>query len=275
MKKMRSLIIGSILLFGPGCRDEPAMDTSGGGGGEGGEPEMCAGVVAGDVRVSSDGELADLEGVGHVEGELRISGDVESLEALACLERVDGRLVIERTMLRDLSGLESLVEAESLVLMENRQLASTRGIGVQDLAGEIDELSGFSGSLSLIRGNHELSELRFDALREMGSMSIGGCGMPPGGDGNDLLEELDEAAFPVLESAVTLSVGSNHGLRTVDGMVSSFGGESPFMSVNFSDNRSLDGARLQELWVEAGLTGRLLTCGNGEGEDACECPPPP
>ncbi|MGH1349154.1 MAG: hypothetical protein ACRBN8_46920 [Nannocystales bacterium] len=227
--------------------------------------------MAGDVSASSEEALMALEGVGRIEGELRVSGGVKSLGALACLEEVGGRLVIERTELRDLSGLENLVAAESLVLSGNAELVSTKGLGVQSLVGEIDELSGYNTSQSEIVGNHQLTELRFDSLQEIGTMAIGHCGSPETRIGNDSLAELGAEAFPVLESAVTLGVASNQSLRSVDGLVDKLGPNPPFLTMFFSDNPDLDGPMFRERWVELGLDDRfLVTCGNGD-EEACMC----
>ena len=267
-----SLLLGSIFFLSLGCQEDPGEDTGGGGEGDGGEPEECAGVVDGDVSVSSEEALMALEGVGRIEGELRISGEVMSLGPLACLQEVGGRLVIEETELRDLSGLEGLVAAESLELLGNTELVSTRGLGVQTLVGEIDELAGFTTSQSQIVGNHQLTELRFDALREVGTVLIGVCGPSEYRVGNDSLEELGESVFPVLESGVTLSVASNAHLQSAGGMLDGFSSGLPFLLLEFSDNFELDGSALRERWVSLGLDDKLRTCGNSGDQEPCDCP---
>ncbi|MCR9159150.1 MAG: hypothetical protein ACE37F_09485 [Nannocystaceae bacterium] len=249
------------------------MGTSGGGDGDGGEPEECAGVVAGDVSVSSEAELADLEGVGRIEGDFRISGDVRALDALACLEEIGGRLTIEQTALRDLSGLEGLIVAESLVIARNSELTTTKGLGLEQLLGEVDELSGFNSSLSEIVGNHQLTELRFDALQELGTIGIGTCGSDQTRVGNDALAALGEEVFPVLESAVTLAISSNGALRSVEGLVDGLARRPSFMLVSISDNSELDGPGVREHWESSGLDEiSLLTCGNDGDPEVCDCP---
>ena len=196
-----------------------------------------------------------------------------NLDALACLEEIGGRLTIEETALRDLSGLEGLVSAESLLILRISELTTTKGLGLEQLLGEIDELSGLNSSLSEIVGNHQLTEVRFDALRELGTIGIGRCGPDETRVGNDALAALGEETFPVLESAVTLSISSNDALRSVEGLVDGLARRPSFMLVSILDNFELDGPGVREHWGNSGLDERfLLTCGNDGDPEACDCP---
>ncbi|MEM6291057.1 MAG: hypothetical protein AAGA54_07320 [Myxococcota bacterium] len=255
-----------------GCAPSSSGPVVGDGSGSGGESTRCFRSLEGDVEVDGAEDLEALDEVRRIGGELSIRGNVGTLEPLACLEEVGGRLRIENTDLEDLRGLEGLASAESLRLAYNGELVTTRGLGVESLYREPDELAGFNTSLSEVVGNHSLVELRFDALREMGTIGIGRCGPEQYRVGNDALRELGAEAFPVLASGGTLAVSAHSALTSLDSLVERLAEQASFRLVFVQENPRIDGPAFRAQWESAGLGGiPLTTCGNG-GEEPCMCP---
>lgn len=227
------------------------------------------------MSIASDADIASLEDVRVVSGALEVTGDVSSLAALHCLEVVEGPLIIEGTTeLEDLSGLENLAAAESLTLKFNDSITTTRGLGLERLFAKPTALSSSSnGSRSEIWGNHVLTDVRFESLREGGAFFFGRCGPAGVGVGNDALVELTASTFPVLDSAVLLYLTSHPSLRSLDGLIGTLAAQSSFVLVQFFDNPELDSSLLRDLWESSGLDGGMLsTCGNMGDTEVCDCP---
>ena len=113
------------------------------------EVKRCAGGVA-----RSNAELTRYEGCARVDGDLAVVG-VTSVNALASLEQVTGKLRIENTeRLYSLAGLESLRGARELTLRNNARLISGDALRNLTQVGRvtISENPRLSAGRGLLRG---------------------------------------------------------------------------------------------------------------------------
>lgn len=132
-----------------------------------GQPTDCGtDTVSAHVVIESDADLAALDGVRAIEGELQINRtDFTNLNALGCIEEVGGELTIfGNDSLDDLTGLENLQRVGGgLVISENAALTDI---------DSFDELAAVQGSL-IIRNNPVLTEVSgFASLVGVGTLIV-------------------------------------------------------------------------------------------------------
>jgi hypothetical protein len=117
--------------------------------------DLDAGVLAGDVLVETQEELAALAGTSAVSGTLRISGydefpRIDDLSALAGLRYVGGDLVIYDTRIETLNGLEALeAVGGSLIIDQNGELFDADALSQLRCVGESVELTWSSALVSI------------------------------------------------------------------------------------------------------------------------------
>ncbi|MCA9709047.1 MAG: hypothetical protein KDK70_24595 [Myxococcales bacterium] len=144
-------------------------------------------VLAGHAVIESEADLAALDGVRAIEGELQIDKtSFTDLDALGCIEEVGSHLTIfGNTALTDVSGLSSLQRVGGdFIFSDNTALVDFDGapalteVGNSLIIHDDDAMTGISGLGSLatigaainIRSNDAL--LHIDGLR--GLRSVGG-----------------------------------------------------------------------------------------------------
>lgn len=261
----------AICLLLIGCGDPPAMAGDGSGTSTGVEPDLpaegCPDMLRDDgpITVASDDELDELRGVTLITDDLRITGDVTTLDALTCLERVEGTLSIRSTtVLAGLEGLGNLRTVGYLTVYRNDELASMRGLGVRDVI-----------QYAVMDENWKLTDVGLDELEHVESIAIGSCmGADPATfTGNSALEVLD--GFDSLEPGpyTTILVAGNDSLVSVDGLVARNGNAN---GMSLWGNESLDITAVESAWEAAGWPPEKLdTCENLNEAKSCDCPIPP
>ncbi len=223
---------------------------------------MCTeDVFTGDVRVSTQSALEALAGYRTIEGDLAITGEVTSLEGLACLGHIGGGLTIESTEeLITLDGLENLKAAAVVLISNNQSLYSIAQLsGLERVIGgfvsinnnpvlesvEGINLSGLTDTL-FVMDNRSLASVALDSAEELTTVMVErnehlvSISLPnltsqrePGIISiytNDALERVDLSR---LVSAYVLSVRSNPALTALD--VSSLRSVAAKFSVDHSD----------------------------------------
>lgn len=161
----------SSTLDDAGSSDASATDA--GDSGQDAAPVGCTrGTLTGAADIFSQADIADFAGYTRITGSLYVGTNisiaftnVSSLQALECLEVVEGEVtILESPELVDLTGLENLESAEALKISFNSGLESLNGL---------TNLSLGSGGL-LVRSNPALTELTdgIVALEPMGTVDI-------------------------------------------------------------------------------------------------------
>lgn len=170
--------LGALLLLGCGgegsSTDEALPDD------DSGELQCGDATLAGHVVIQGEDDLAQLEGIAVIEGELQLDRtSFTALDFLGCVEEVGGQLTIfGNTALVDLGGLDRLTDLqEGLVISENPALTELRGLDRLVEVGDsvvirnnaalraIDGLTGLTGieASLIIRDNDVLEHI--DGLR--------------------------------------------------------------------------------------------------------------
>jgi hypothetical protein len=172
-----------------GCGDD---DGSGDGSGpsDEGQPLQCGTATwPGHLVLGGEADLAMLDGVRVIEGELQIARtSFTDLDFLGCIEEVGGKLTIfGNPALTDLSGLDRLRRAgDGIVFSDNTAVPALAGLGALTEIGDVVLVDGelqSRGSL-VIQGNHAMTEI--SGLRSLvtirGALNI---------RDNDALEHID------------------------------------------------------------------------------------
>lgn len=274
---LRELLATLLMLSACGGDGASAINE----GGEGGAPDVLldlpetdcpANEMSEDILISGDAELEVLEGVTRIDGSLSIAGDVSSLGPLSCLRSVDGPVSVYRTSgLKTLRGLESLVTTHDISISENADLETTEGLGIQEIQSNDSPFA--TGSLR-VRQNPRLAEMRFDELRILEFLSLGGCTQNgEGGNiqhGNSVLVRLDAGVLPNLESEeMAISVSGYSELLEIDAFLEALRGKVTFLSLR-------ENARLDIITIRSQLEGSntfIESCGNLGDDATCMCPP--
>jgi len=166
------------------------MDTLASGPTDDGQPLECGTMTRpGHLVIESEADLAELDGVRAIEGELQIdSTSFTNLDFLGCIEEVGGELTIfGNAQLTDLSGLDRLQRVgDSFIFSENTAVPELAGLGALTEIGGIVEVDGVPqsrGSL-IIQGNHAMTGISgFTSLTTIrGALNI---------RDNDALEHID------------------------------------------------------------------------------------
>lgn len=136
-----------------------------GGGAEESEGAERSPIFAGSIHVSNQEELARLEGVEVITGDLRLSG-VESLAALSSLVHVQGSVLLDsNAALQSLAGLEKLMRVNGdFAIVGAPRLRSLEGLDALEQVGggvalsslAIRDLTGL-GALDFVRGDLAIS----------------------------------------------------------------------------------------------------------------------
>lgn len=164
------------------CGDDGSEDGSATGTPtDDGQPQECGTASRpGHLVIESEADLAELDGVRVIEGELQINDTAfTNLDFLACLEEVGGELTIYgNAQLTDVSGLDGLrrlgasfVFSENTAVTELSGIAALEEIGGSLILGSNSAMTGVPGLTSLstiggalnIRGNDVLEHI--DGLR--------------------------------------------------------------------------------------------------------------
>ncbi|MEZ4452531.1 MAG: hypothetical protein R3B09_23910 [Nannocystaceae bacterium] len=131
----------------PGTTDDVMSGT-------GDAPTSCP---SGDVEVTTDEELAALDGCTEVNGDLFVRDHVTDLSPLAALQTVTGELHIRTTLVTSLTGLEGLHSVGALTL-EGLKITSLAPLaGLTSVPGDVD-LHDIDG-LATLEGLHHLEEI--------------------------------------------------------------------------------------------------------------------
>jgi len=252
-----------------------------GDGGSGGAPDECeAATFQGDVTASSDAELAVLEGITRLEGDLVLRASVSNVRALTCLTSITGNLNLAATTLTDLE-LDALASiGGAITLRENATLTrvsfpNLTSLGVDagssltleylsSLAAlHVPRLAQTPAGLRLAELGWQTDEalvLRFDRLETVGGtlqldhvanlQSVDGfprLAAIQGNlwvTGNGSLETLDGlAGLQTVDGSV--DVGGNLMLRSVD--LASLTTLGPSGAVSFSNLGALESLDLRSL----------------------------
>jgi hypothetical protein len=156
--------------------------TVGSEAGAGGTPPLpdCqpGSSTTGVFEITSTDDLGALRGIERLDGSLSVTGSVDDLSSLSCLQSVSGRLRVGRTGLHDLAGLEQLtIIGEGLTLDNNAALVSIAALGgLTAVAGDVLVID--DASLSSLEGlewmTHAAAAVRIernDALASLEALS--------------------------------------------------------------------------------------------------------
>lgn len=220
----------------------------------------CPDVLAGDLRLDTAQSVEAARGIRHVTGSVFITGEVESLEPLGCLESIDGALSINATSLRDLGGLEALTEiGDQLWVHANPELES------------LGRLQSLRFAASIRMSGNGLTELGLSQLQGTREIVIGDC---ISDDGVDSMLQ-DFAGLESLLGIGTVSIHHSPELTALSGL-HAFAERGGSLSIlRLWVNEQLDPATISELSDAFGGVS-LDVCGNaGDDPEKCFCPPPP
>jgi len=222
---------------------------------EEGAPSCDDELVWDDDFIASDPEdLEALAAYRRVAGDLTLTGTLQRVAELGCLERVDGFLYLSQGELLDLRGLGNLSELGSLYVSQMPNLTSFEGLeAVQTLDSLTVQLSGvesFQGLLGLetVRGRVHFHESQFQTMSGLGTLRTIGGGLTV----NGFMTPLSLEGLAGLESiGGNLDVQQNAGLTSMSGLtqLQSVGGE-----LRVVNNAALTQLELPEL---ASLGGTL------------------
>lgn len=117
-----------------------------------------------DEQAMIDNFSADYPTCTNIAGKLTFSGDISSLEGLAQISSIQGDLVIEKTQLTNLKGLENLVFASDITIINN------------PLINDIDDLSNLEtlGNFDLNYNPSLKRVANFSKITSVFGLNIGG-----------------------------------------------------------------------------------------------------
>lgn len=142
----------ATVLCTTACGDDSSPGEDGPDPTVGGSLDCGSTTLSGHLVIESEADLAALDGVRAVEGELQVNRtSFTTLDFLGCIEEVGGELTIfGNAALVDVSGLDQLRHAgASVVFSENTAITELSGL---------ESLTEISGSL-VIQGNAQLTGL--------------------------------------------------------------------------------------------------------------------
>ena len=215
---------------------------------EEGTPSCDDELVWDDDFIASEAEdLEALSAYRQVAGDLTLTGTLQRVTELGCLEQVDGFLYLSQGELVDLRGLGNLSELGSLYVSQMPNLTSFEGLeGVRTLDSLTVQLSGvesFQGlsGLETVRGRVHFHESQFQTMSGLGTVRTIGGGLTV----NGFMTPLALEGLGGLESiGGNLDVQQNAGLTSMSGLaqLQSVGGE-----LRVVNNVSLTQLQLPEL----------------------------
>ncbi|MBZ5713366.1 hypothetical protein [Nannocystis pusilla] len=266
----------ALHLFVAACGDDPAQGDAGGSSTEHettsaattsepttGEPEPCSRVHDGDLVVWPGTDLASLEDIGHVRGDLRVllgDDDQRDLSFLKCLHTIDGSLDIQgTTRLESTEGLENLQNVQSVLIVDNTNLRTA--IGFARLRSTV----GLT-----FHGNPAAESIRFDALEALVWMRIGFCADTLPAANNLALADL--AGFAALTTIERLMLEGSEALAAAELLdaLAANGDSSPLLSATIRHSPLLSEESVHQA-LDALCVAARDVCGNAAGDPMCVC----
>lgn len=158
----RGFLVGVWVLLAA-CGDDGGGTGTAGSMTDDGQPLDCGtATLPGHLVIEGEADLAALDGVRVIEGELQVSRtSFTNLDFLGCLEEVGGELTIfGNAQLVDLAGLDRLERVGGgFVFSDNTAVPELAGLGALTEIGEVVQVDGETqtrGSL-VIGGNHAMT----------------------------------------------------------------------------------------------------------------------
>lgn len=225
--------------------------------------EPCSQVHEGDLLVRQGTNLASLENVGHVRGNLRVilaDREQADLSFLRCLHTIDGSLDIRgNTRLESTEGLENLRTVQGITIVDNANLRTA--VGFESLR----ETVGIT-----FYGNPSAESLQFESLETLSWMRIGFCADTMPAANNLALTDL--AGFTALKQIERLTVEGNEALMTAEILDSLLvnGVSEPLQIAVIRHNPLLSEESIILALDALGVKQRNL-CGNAGGISECVC----